>query len=44
MNIDIVSIDMVFEVNMVSINVYRYVFIMGIVWGLCSCWGGVEYV
>lgn len=40
MNIDIASIDMVSEVNMVSINAHRYVSIMGTVWGLCSCWGG----
>lgn len=47
MNIDIASIDMVSEVNMVSINAHRYVSIMGTVWGLCSCWGGwsmFEYV
>jgi len=39
MNIDIASIDMVSEVNMVSINTHRYVSAMGTVRGLCSHWG-----
>lgn len=45
MNIDIASIDMVSEVNMVSTNAHRYVSVMGTVWGLCSHWGGMlEYM